>query len=579
MLKLISNNLKGYARICAFAAPLTMLVEVLMDLMQPALMSDIIDIGVANGDIHYVLSTGLKMLLFALVGILGGASCGILSSVAGIKMSGNMRQELFDKIQTMSYAEVDHFKTSSLITRLSNDVMQLQQMVMMLLRIIVRSPIMFIGCIVMSVLLSPKLSILFLIVLPIIIVSVVIVMKKSIPLFSVVQQKLDKVNIVMRENLLGIRVVKSFAIEDRQLERFDTVNEDLTVKSIKAQNMTLILMPAVTLVLNLSIVTVLWFGGKLYTVGGIELGKIMAFVNYIIQISNALTGAINLIVTISRAEASAIRINEVFEAQPSITEPEKPQTAENFDIEFKNVSFRYENGGENVLKNLSFTIPQGETVGIIGATGSGKSTMVSLMPRLYDVTEGQVLIGGIDIRSLSPKALSKKIGVVLQESILLSGTVESNLRFGNEGADEAELKASCEDAQALDFIEKLNGVFDATVQQRGKNFSGGQKQRLSIARTLVTSPQILILDDSTSAVDLITEARMSAALERRMEGRTTIMVAQRVCAVMGMDKIIVLDNGRITALGKHGQLLKESEIYRSIAVSQLGEEVLLSGVR
>ncbi len=579
MLKLINKYLKGKARIFAVLAPLTMLLEVSMDLQQPTLMSDIIDVGVANGDMAYILRVGVKMVAFAILGFMGGSACSIFACKAGVSMSGELRQALFEKIQSLSFSEIDHFKTSSLITRMTNDVIQVQNMLLMMLRIMVRSPLLCLGGIVMSYLLSPRLSLIFCVILPILIASIYLVLIKSIPVFTQVQIRLDRVNTVMRENLLGIRVVKSLALEPEQFERFTRVNDALTEKSIHAQNMTFLLMPVVTLLMNASIVFILWAGGNMVILHDFEVGKIMAFVNYMVQITNSLMMTISLVINISRAQASAERINEVFAIQPAIRESLRPQTPQNYDIEFKNVSFRYGQSGEPVLKNLNFKIRQGETIGIIGATGSGKSSLINLIPRLYDVNAGQVLLGNVDIRQVSRAELRRKIGIVMQESLLFWGTIRSNLRYGDETASEAELKDACADAQALDFIQTLPQGFDSPVEQRGRNFSGGQKQRLSIARTLLKKPQILILDDASSALDLKTEAKLRAALMTRAHSCTLIVIAQRISAVMEADQILVLDHGEITAVGNHRELLQTSEIYRSIAVSQLGEEVLAYGSR
>ncbi len=574
MISLIKKYLIGSARIFAVIAPLMMCVEVLMDLQQPTLMADIIDIGVANKDMAYVIHTGFRMIVIALIGFVAGSSCSIFASLASVNMSGRLRQGLFEKIQSLSFSEIDHFKTSSLITRLTNDVMQVQSMMLMMLRIMVRSPLICLGGIVMSILVSPKLSLLFCICLPIIICCIVLVLKKSVPIFSQVQEHYDKVNTVMRENLLGIRVVKSYGSEEKQFDRFDKVNVELTDKSIQAQNVTFLLMPVVTVVMNMSVIAILWFGGNMVIFQGLELGKIMAFINYLVQITNSLMSTINLVINISRAQASSERINEVLSVEPVITEPKEPETPFNFDIEFKNVCFQYGQSGEPALKDLSFTIREGETVGIIGATGSGKSSLINLIPRLHDVTTGQVLLGNIDIRQLSLDTLHQSIGVVMQDSILFGGTIGSNLRYGNEQASDMDMAGACADAQALDFIKDLPQTFDSLVEQRGRNFSGGQKQRLSIARTLLKEPKILILDDSTSAVDLKTEANLRAALAARMRGCTLIVIAQRISTVMDADIILLLDHGQIVASGKHRELLQTNEIYRSIAVSQLGEEVI-----
>lgn len=576
MIRIFKKYLKSFSLLCAIIAPLMMLLEVFMDLQQPTLMSDIVDVGVKTGNIHYVLMTGGKMALFAVIGYIGGASCCALSAYAAMTMSGRLRQGLFDKIQTLSFAEIDKLKTSSLITRLTNDVTQVQNMLMMVLRIAVRAPFLCIGGIIMSFILSPRLAVIFAVILPIIFCCIFLVMKKSVPLFTKVQRWLDRVNTVMRENLLGVRVVKTFNMEDKQLKRFNDVNLELTEQSIRAQNMTFLLMPAVTFVMNMSVVAVLWFGGNMVVIGGFETGKIMAFINYLVQITNSMMMVVNLIVNISRAQASGERINEVLEEEASIVEASAPVKPENYDIEFNKVSFRYGTGGDYVLKDLSFKIRQGQKVGIIGATGSGKSSLVALIPRLYDATSGQILIGGQDIQQLSLAELRGNIGIVLQESVLFQGTIEDNLRFGREDASEDEMTSSLEDAQAAPFVLSLPDGVNSPVEQRGKNFSGGQKQRLSIARTLLKKPKVLILDDSTSAVDLATEAKLQSAVSKSMRGSTVITIAQRISGVMDCDMILVLEHGRVSAVGSHNELLQSSEIYRNIAVSQLGEEVLLN---
>ncbi|HEY3361983.1 MAG TPA: ABC transporter ATP-binding protein [Methanosarcina sp.] len=576
MFQLIKKNLKGIALICSLLAPLLMLVEVFMDLQQPTLMSDIVDIGVQNRNLGYILSVGLKMVLCAFTGLIGGAGCGVLASFVSVMLAGSLREELFHKIQSLSYSEIDHFKTSSLITRLTNDVMQIQNMFLMLLRGMVRSPLLCIGGIVMSFLLSPRLAIVFCVILPIIIACVAFVMMKSVPLYTQMQLWLDKVNTVMRENLLGVRVVKAFNMEDKQNARFSKVNTEFTEKSIQAQNLTFTLMPIATLIMNLSVVAILWFGGNMVVSRELEVGKIMAFVNYLVQITNSLIMLVSMIINISRAQASSDRIKEVLECETSIKECSSQVLPKNYDIEFKNVSFRYGEKGDYVLKNLSFMCKEGQTIGIIGATGSGKSSVVSLIPRLYEATCGQVLIGGYDIKAIPIQHLRSSIGIVLQENVLFQGTVKENMNFGNEEADEAEIWDSLHIAQAEDFIQALSDKLQSQVEQRGKNFSGGQKQRLSIARTFLKNPKILIFDDSTSAVDLSTEARLQFEIAKKMNGNTIIIIAQRISGVMDADTILMLDNGSIIAKGTHKELLQSNEVYRNIAVSQLGKEVLLN---
>ena len=573
MLKLL-RFLKGSAIICAILAPIMMMLEVAMDLMQPKLMADIIDIGIANGDTTYILSLGGKMIIFSILGLIGGIGCTYFSAYAGMHMGENLRAGMFEKIQALSFLEIDKFKTSSLITRLTNDVTQVQNMFMMALRIMVRAPLMCIGGLVMAFALSMKLSIIFVIAMPVILIAMTIILKKSMPLFTSMQSKIDNVNLVMRENILGIRVIKAFTLEGKQREKFDATNKDLMDTSIKAQNMSMILWPVVTLVMNLSVIAVFWYGGNLAYIGGIEAGKIMAFINYLLQIMNSLVMVVMIMLNFSRAKASADRVNEVLEAESSIKDKTDTKDFEAFDVEFRNVSFKYHEHSEAVLHNVSFKIKQGQTVGIIGSTGSGKSSLVGLIPRLYDATDGEVLIGGTNVKDLSLQSLRKNIGVILQDSILFSGTIESNLKFGNNEADTNMMEDAARDAQAYEFIINKEDKFNSVVEQRGKNLSGGQKQRLSITRTLVRNPKILIMDDASSALDMATEARLLQALKQRMKGSTVFMIAQRISGVMDADQIIVMDDGHIVGMGTHEQLLASNDIYRSIAVSQLGEEVL-----
>ena len=575
MTKLL-KYIKGSAIIYVILAPLMMFIEVIMDLNQPKLMSDIIDIGVANGDISYVLNIGFKMIVVAMLGILGGMLCGLFSTLASMKMGKNMRQGLFDKIQSLSFSEIDKFKTSSLITRLTNDVTQVQNMVMMALRGMVRSPLICLGGIIMSLTISIKLSIIFLVVIPLIVVSVILITSKSIPFFIEMQKKIDNVNLVMRENLLGVRVIKAFVIEDKMRRRFSSANDELMDISIKAQSVTILLWPLVTLIMNLSVVAILWFGGNYVNNGSLEIGKIMAFINYLVQIMSSLNMLIMSIINFSRAKVSADRINEVLGVESSIKDREDADKISKFDVEFKDVYFKYNKDSEYVLKGISFKASEGEKIGIIGPTGSGKSSLISLIPRLYDATSGSVMIGNKDVRNLKINDLRKIIGVVLQDTTLFSGSIADNLRFGMEDANEEMMDSATKDAQAFEFITSSNEAYNREVGQRGKNLSGGQKQRVSIARTLIKNPKILILDDSSSALDMATESKLQNSIKNRMKDATVFLIAQRISAVMDSDKIIVLDNGEIAAIGTHKELIKNCEIYRSIAISQLGEEVVLN---
>ena len=554
-----------------------MILEVFMDLLQPTLLANIIDIGLVNNDTTYILTVGKKMLIVAILGLIGGSGCSVFTSIASMKLGQNLRTGLFNKIQTLSYADIDHLKPSSLITRLTNDVMQIQNMVTMLLRGMIRSPLLCIGGLIMSYILSPMLSIIFLIAIPIILISVVIVMKKSFPLFLAVQQKIDNINVVMRENILGVQVIKVFNIVNKQFNRFNDANNGLNSESIKAQNINMMLWPIVSLVMNFAVISVLWFGGIMVNRGLIQVGIIMAFINYIIQIMNALIMAVGIVINISRAKASADRINEIFDIVPAINNNDGTIKPEKYDVEFKNVSFKYNEDSDYVLKNISFQVKEGEKIGIIGGTGAGKSTLVSLISRLYDATEGQILIGGVNVKDLNLAELRKNIGFVTQENTLFSGTIERNLKFGSAEADRDLVEESVKEAEAYEFIMKKENAYESSVEQRGQNFSGGQKQRLCIARVLIRNCKIFIMDDSTSALDMATEAKLQNPIKKRMKNKTMFVIAQRISAIADADKIIVLDNGTINAIGKHDDLIKNNEIYRSIAILQFGEDVIKVG--
>ncbi|WP_418223483.1 ABC transporter ATP-binding protein [Clostridium isatidis] len=573
-MKNLLKYFKGSAVIFAILAPLSMILEVSMDLLHPTLLSNIIDIGVAEANINYILKVGAYMIIVSILAVIGGVLCSFFASAASMRLAEDLREAIFKKVNSLSFMEIDKLKTASLITRLTNDVTQVQQMFNMALRAAVRSPLMAIGGIIMAVRLSLNLSTIFAVSIPIIIIGIIIILKKSMPLFIKVQNKLDDINLVMRENILGVRVIKSFNLEEKQKERFNKKNKELTVSSIASQNMNLVLSPFTQLIMNLSVVAVLWFGGRMVSYQTLELGKIMAFVNYMIQIMHSTVMVINLMMNFSRAKASADRINEILNMASSIKEKEDAKKLEGYDIEFRNVYFKFNEESENVLEDISFSIKEGERIGIIGPTGSGKSTIISLIPRLYDIYKGEILIGGINVKELKLKELRDNIGIVLQESLLLSGDIEGNIRFGNNFATFKEIEKSAKDAQAYEFINKKKNKYKEKVEQRAKNLSGGQKQRLSIARTLVRNPKILIMDDASSALDMKTQSKLHEAIKNRDDGATIITIAQRISAVMASDKIIVLDEGRISAIGSHDELIRNNEIYRTIAVSQLGEEVL-----
>ena len=558
-----------------FLAPLLMVLEVMCDLMQPTLMSEIVDVGIASGEISMVWSTGLKMLGVALLGIVGGAGCTILSSKASFDAAARLRQGMFDKIQTFSFKEIDKLQTSSLITRLTNDVTIMQQTLRAVLCMMVRAPLTCVGGLVMAIAISRQLSMIFVVAIPVLAIAVTIVALRTFPMFAKMQQKIDRVNTVMRENLLGVRVVKAFVGQEKEKERFQGANEDLMNWSLQAMNRMIVLMPIVTAVMNFSVVALLWFGGNLVNIGHLEVGKIMAFMTYLMQVLGSLMMAVMMMMQFSRAKVAADRCSEVLTTESSIVDPAKPKEVTDFTVRFDHVNFSYnDTDPEPVLKDVTFTAKPGQRVGIIGNTGSGKSTLVSLIPRLYDVTDGSVSIGGVDVRDLDMDALRRHIGVVLQESTLFSGNIESNLRWGGGDCEVERLSSALDDAQATEFVSKLPDGISSIVEQRGKNFSGGQKQRLSIARTFAKEPDILILDDSTSAVDTETEAKLQQALRRRVGKGVTFVIAQRVSAIADSDLILVMEDGAIVGQGTHQELIRNNEVYRGIVASQWGEEAI-----
>lgn len=573
MLKLY-KNLRGVALLFCILAPLFMIVEVMMDLMQPTTMANIINNGVANLDLDYVTSEGLKMMIYAFIGLIGGTGCSVCASIAGTLLGRNIRGALFNKIQGMSFAEIDRFKAGSLITRLTNDTMQIQNVTTMGLKLMVRAPFLCIGGIVMAWTLSSELAVVLLFAVPLVLLVLVVVMKGAFPLFRKMQEKVDNVNNVVRENLQGVRVVKSFNMEENQKKRFDTANAELLDNSIRSASRVMTLMPIINFIVNASVIAVFWYGGFLAGTNSDLAGNISAFVMYLTQILGSLMTVVMMGMTITRAKAAAERINEVMDCKSSITEKEVTLSPERYDLTFKNVSFRYYDAGEEyVLKDLNFEIKQGEKIGVIGSTGCGKSTLIALMARLYDVTEGAILVGGVDIRDMSLAELRKKVGIVLQEKILLSGTVADNVKFSDATMSDEEMILASKAAMADEFVAKKADGYDHRVEQQGRNYSGGQKQRLSIARTLAMRPKVLVFDDATSALDTTTEKELFERMKEYVEGSTFVLVAQRVSSVMNMDRIMVLDGGRVTGFAPHEELIKTNAIYREIAVSQLGEEV------
>ena len=576
MIKL-SKYLKKY-KLYAFLAPSLMILEVICEILLPKLMSDIINTGIGNNDMPYILKTGWVMVVLALLGIGGGLGCLVFASKISQNVGTDIREDLFIKIQAFSFANIDKFKTSSLITRLTNDVTQMQTVTLMSFRMLVRAPMLLIGGIFMAFSINAKTALIFVVIVPIVVVIIFIMMKHTIPLFEVVQKKLDDVNTVMMENLIGIRVVKAFVRTDYEKEKFNTANEAYKDTMLGAFKVIMLIMPIMMVVMNFALVGVLYFGGIQVSTGNMLIGDVMAFITYMMQIFMALMLVSMVFVFFSRAKVSADRINEVLETEIDIIDTENPknfETASN-SVEFKNVSFRYGTGeGELVLENLSFSVKKGETVAILGETGSGKTTLINLIPRLYDATSGEVFVNGINVKDSKIKDLRKEVAVVLQDTMLFSGTIKENIRWGNETASDEEIIKFTKFACAHDFIENFSEKYETMLGQKGINLSGGQKQRISIARALIKKPEILILDDSTSAVDTVTEKKIQNSLLNDFKDTAKIIIAQRISSVLDADKILVLGSGTIVAEGNHKYLLANSKDYQEIYNSQIKEEGIL----
>jgi len=560
----------------AVLAPLLMVLEVAMDLMQPRLIQHIIDEGITAGNMQVVIQTGLWMVLLAVIGMGGGVGCTVYAILAGQGFGADLRGALFGKVQALSFGNLDKLETGKLITRLTNDVTQVQEVVMMMLRVMVRVPLLMIGSLVLAIITSPQLAWLFAVLIPIVVVALVWIINRSYPLFGGVQQRLDALNTVMQENLAGVRVVKAFVRAQHELQRFRQRNNSLMEQNITAVRTTAITMPFMMLVLNFGVVAALWIGGVQVTTGGMQVGQVVAFINYLMQSLMALMMVSMLTMRLARSEASAARIQEVMESEPEVQN--KPDALTVFAprgrVAFEDVSFSYHgNGQDPVLKGISFVAEPGQTIALLGATGAGKSSLIQLIPRFYDVSSGRVTIDNVDVRDINETALRQKISIALQESVLFSGTIRDNIRYGRPDASDAAVIETAKIAQAHDFISSFPNGYDAVVGQRGVNLSGGQKQRIAIARALLTQPDLLILDDSTSAVDVETEAKLQDALINLRQGRTSFVVAQRISTVLSADKILVLDDGRIVAAGTHAELLATSPIYREIYESQMDSGV------
>lgn len=552
--------------------PFFKLLEAVFELIVPLVMASIIDIGIKNRDYTYVLQRGGIILLLGFMGLIFAIICQYNAAKASQGFGTIVRNDLYSHINKLSHGELDLLGTNSLITVLTNDINQMQLAVAMLIRLVVRVPFLIIGAVVMSMILDLKLSIIFLIVAPLVSAVIFLIMKLSVPYYRVRQKMLDKVSRVTRENLSGARVVRAFSKQDHEINRFNEANDEVADVAINVGKISAFLNPATFAILNTAILAILWFGGYRVSDGSLTQGEVIAFVNYITQISLALVVFANLVVIFTKAAASAGRINKVLDTLPSITD----KGGKNFDntseeplISIDKVSFAYPRSDEYALEDINIDIHEGELIGIIGGTGSGKSTLINLLPRFYDVTKGEIRLKGIPLKDYSIDKLRGLFAIVAQKSVLFSGSISDNLRYMKEDATIDEIKWAIETAQAKEFVERLPEAYDAPINQGGRNLSGGQRQRINIARALVRKPKILILDDSFSALDYTTDANLRAALKENLKDTTVFIVSQRANTIKNADQIVVLDDGKMVGLGKHDQLYKNCQVYKEICDSQL----------
>ncbi|MCL1793361.1 MAG: ABC transporter ATP-binding protein/permease [Oscillospiraceae bacterium] len=559
-------------------APLMMVLEVFMDLQQPALMATVVNEGILDGNMNIIIYTCLKMLGAAIIGMVGGFGCTVFAMLASQNYGADLRSDLFRKTGSFSFNEIDKFSTGSLVTRLTNDVTQLQNLVGMALRMFVRAPLLCIGGVFMALSISVRYGIVLIICIPVILALVAFVFIKTTPLYLAMQKKLDKMNAILQENLAGVRVIKAFVRGNREKERFGEANEDLTKTSLYAMNIMAVVNPVMMIVMNAAVIAVIYIGGYQVQAAEMRVGDVMAALSYMTQILMNFMMMSMVFTSIPRAKASADRVREVLETQPAITDGAITDEVKRGDIVFENVSFAYAgSSGEAVLKNISLKINAGEHVGFLGSTGAGKSSLVGLIPRFYDATDGNIKIDGIDVRDYNLSALRSQIGFVLQESVLFSGSIKENIKWGNPDASDEAVVQAASAAQADEYISEMPDKYGSMLGQRGLTLSGGQKQRACIARALLKQPKILIMDDSMSALDLGTESRLNKAINSDYSSRTRITIAQRIVSVMDADKIYVIDDGGIEAAGTHDELLKNSEIYRDIYESQMGQGALADG--
>ena len=556
--------------------PLMMIVEVIGEVVLPKLMANIINVGVSNGSAGYITGTGALMILVALLMMAGGVGGAYFGAKAAVSFAADLRKDAFDKVQTFSFANLDQFSTGSLITRLTNDITQVQNLINMALRMMLRAPGMLIGALIMAFVMNAELAVIVLIVIPILVGAIAVLIKIAFPKFKIMQKKLDALNSNIQEMLTNVRVIKSFVRGDYEEKKFAASNEDLKQTSLGAFKTIIIVMPLMMLMMNATTLAVVWFGGRQIIVGNMQVGDLTAFTTYIVQILMSLMMLAMVILQSSRALASLSRIREILDTEVDLNdehckEPDKIVSSGR--VEFRDVSFRYyKENKEAVLSHISFAVKSGQTLGIIGSTGSGKTTLVQMIPRLYDVDEGEVLVDGVNVKDYTLENLREGVGMVLQKNVLFSGSILENLMWGDENASMEEVRKAAQAAQADGFVSSFTGGYEMDLGQGGVNVSGGQKQRLCIARALLKKPKILILDDSTSAVDTATEAKIRESFAGELKNTTKIIIAQRISSVQEADEIMVLDDGKIVGFGKHEDLLASCEAYQEIYYSQMDKE-------
>lgn len=564
----------------AIFGPIFKLTEAIFELIVPIVSAKIIDVGVnGNGGVPYIIKMGIVMVLLGFFGLGFSLCCQYLASKASQGVGTDLRNDLFKKIQSFSHKEIDFFGPSTLTTRMVSDINQVQTGVAMLIRLAIRVPCLIVGATIMAMSIDLGLSVIFLIVGPLVSFVLYLIMIRSVPLYKVVQKKLDAVSLIARENLDGIRVIRAFSRQENENTRFENASDDLTKTALKVGRISALLNPATFLIMNSAVIAVIFFGGMKVNSGTLTQGEIIAFINYISQILLALVALANLVIILTKAAACASRVADVLEVESSIKDGGKdlPKDSENVPVvEFKNVSFAYnENTGEKVLDDISFTLSKGETLGVIGGTGSGKTTLISLIPRFYDATEGEVLINGENVKNLNLKPLRAFVSVVQQGASIIKGTVKENIVMGRKDISDEDVEKAAQTAQAHEFISKLSEGYETVIERSGSNLSGGQKQRLAIARAVAGNPSVLILDDSASALDFATDAALRRAINKTSENRAVIIVSQRVNSVRYADKIAVLDDGKLAGLDSHEKLLNTCEVYREICLSQLSSEEVL----